>query len=190
MAKGEQRRKSFFSPQVLGAVLFLLLFFGLVYYPYEADQWPAKILKDYCAFLASCVAWCLERMGEELSRQGDTIYGRFNLQVILSCGALDVWAMLSAAILATPARWKAKLWGILAGTAAILLANIGRLMALFRIGAKDIERFHFFHEEVFSFVFVGYTLLLYWLWLRVALSRRGTAPHKEIEQERAGEGGA
>lgn len=190
MAKGEQRGRSFLSPQVLGAILFLLLFFGLVYYPYEPDQWPAKLLKDYCAFLASCVAWCLERMGEQLTRQGDTVFGRFNLQVILSCGALDVWAMLSAAILATPARWKAKLWGILAGTTAILLANIGRLMALFLIGAKDIERFHFFHEEVFSLVFVGYTLLLYWLWLRLALGRRISVRNQSEHSEAAKEANA
>lgn len=154
------------------AAVALSVFFVLVYYPYEPAQWPAVLLEDYCAFLARCTGAALSLIGEELTVRGSTVYGRFNLQVILSCGALDVWAMLSAAILATQKTWKTKLWGILAGTLAILVANILRLSALFLIGAKDLDQFHLFHEDIFSSLFVAYTLLLYWLWLRITSSRK------------------
>lgn len=149
------------------AVVALLVFFSAVYYPYTPEQWPARCLEDYCALLARWTGAALRLIGEELQVRGSTIYGRFNLKVILSCGALDVWAMLSAAILATPQSWRTKLGGIVGGTVAILAANVVRLAALFLIGAKDIEQFHLFHEDIFSFVFVGYTLALYWLWLRI-----------------------
>lgn len=154
------------------AITALALFFGFVYYPYTPEQWPAQLLESYCAFLARCTGFTLGLLGEQISVQGSTVLGRFNLSVILSCGALDVWAMLSAAILATPKTWLKKLWGIAAGTLAILLANIARLTALFLIGAKDIDQFHLFHEDIFSFVFVAYTLALYWLWLRITSPTR------------------
>lgn len=154
------------------AAVALSVFFVLVYYPYEPEQWPAQALESYCAFLARASGAALSLAGEDVTTQGSTVYGRFNLRVILSCGALDVWAMLSAAILATQKSWKNKVWGIIAGTLAILLANILRLSALFLIGADDIDRFHLFHEDIFSSLFVGYTLLLYWAWLRLTSPRK------------------
>lgn len=157
------------------AAVALGVFFVLVYYPYTPEQWPAQMLQKYCAFLARQTGALLGLMGTHNIVRGSTILGEFNLRVILSCGALDVWAMLSAAILATPKSAPQKLWGLVVGTLAILAANIARLAALFLIGAQDIDQFHLFHEDIFSFVFVAYTLVLYWLWLRFTTPRRCSA---------------
>lgn len=153
------------------ALVFLTIFYFLVYHPYEATALPSRILAGYLEKTASAVGALLGFLDPAPVVRKDTIYGAFNMQVVLDCGALDVWAMLCAAVLATPTSFRWRAIGVGAGTVAIVAANLVRLFALYLIGMRSVEQFHFFHEDVFSFLFVVYTLALFALWLAKDPSR-------------------
>lgn len=150
---------------VLHALLWLGLLYAALYYPWPQGSWPVQALSDYLKFLALVVGKSLFWLDPTPRVNGDIVSGAFNMQVVLDCGALDVWAMLSAAILATPVPWTRRIIGVFLGTLCIFVANVVRLCALYLIGVWSPEHFHVFHEDVFSFGFVVYTLGIFALWL-------------------------
>ncbi len=54
-----------------------------------------------------------------------------SLRVLFGCEGLDVLMLLFAALLAAPVPWQRRLWGLLAGAAAVFVLNQIRILGLF-----------------------------------------------------------
>ena len=91
---------------------------------------------------------------------------------------MDPAALLVAAMVAFPSSWRAKLVGVLAGVATVLVVNVVRIVSLFYIGVHFPRVFEVVHVEVWPTAIMFLALFLFLVWVRYATrpqARRGAA---------------
>ena len=72
--------------------------------------------------------------------------------------------MFFEAVLAFPARVKAKRWGIAIGVPALTLLNLVRIVSLYVIGVHFHSLFEAAHLGVWQTVFILATIVLWFVW--------------------------
>jgi len=107
----------------------------------------------------------LTMTGEASKVQGATFLGPKGIIVMPACSALEYVWFLCAAVLAFPAPGLKRAIGIGAGTVALLLLNLTRIITLQVASVHFPEAFPFIHEELWSVVLVSSILLFYILWM-------------------------
>jgi exosortase/archaeosortase family protein len=125
---------------------------------------PLKRLLDrplsYCFAWLSCGVVRLFQSQVELSEA--TITGPyFSLEVIPACTGFAVFWVFACAVIAFPARWSARLRGVLLGGLTIACFNVVRLASLYFIGESYPELF----DDAHLYVFQGLLIILvaaYW----------------------------
>ena len=122
------------------------------------------MLAGYLRFLAAVSGWLIARFDDGVSVAGTRIHGRFPLEIVFDCAALDIQALYAAAVLLFPAPWRRKLIGLATGLAIIWAANIARIVALYFIGAHAPGAFHTMHHEVFQLALLVLTCGLFVGW--------------------------
>jgi exosortase/archaeosortase family protein len=142
----------------------MALLYGLLYFPYAPDAPAVRALSRYLELMAAASGLVIGLWDSSVRVVGTSIHGRFPLEIVLDCAALDAQALLVAAVTAFPARWSSKLKGIAFGLAAITAANLGRIAGLSFIGLHWPSTFRFLHEEVFPFVIVVVAAAIFGGW--------------------------
>src|SRR5262245_42749154 len=106
----------------------------------------------------------------DVAVNGSIIQGKgFGINIYYGCDAEDVIMLFVAAVIAFPAAWRAKLVGVLAGTALIVVFNLVRIVSLFYIGVWAPSVFDTAHFVVWQVTGVVFATTLYVLWIeRVA----------------------
>ncbi|MBS1858129.1 MAG: exosortase H [Acidobacteria bacterium] len=104
--------------------------------------------------------------------------GGFAVEMRDGCNAVNVTILLWSAVLAFPAPWKLKLWGLLAGSAIIQVVNIFRFITLFYLGQYSMTWFDFAHAYLWESLIVLDTMVVFWYWVTRAL-RAGAAAHAQ-----------
>ncbi|MDP8989306.1 MAG: exosortase H [Acidobacteriota bacterium] len=94
--------------------------------------------------------------------------GGFGVEMRDGCNAVNVTILLWSAVLAFPASWKSKAWGLVAGSAIVQALNIGRFISLFYLGQYSMAWFDFAHAYLWESLLVLDTVVLFWLWVRRA----------------------
>ncbi len=147
-------------------------FFAALYYPYPADSLPTSWLEQYIHGVAACSRWLIAWFEPHVRLvDGLVIAGRFPLQIVLDCTALDVQALYAAAVLASPARWKDKAAGLVLGLVALSLANLMRIVVLYLAGSYAPAHFDLLHEDVMTFALMVFTCLAYYAFSRASAPR-------------------
>jgi exosortase H (IPTLxxWG-CTERM-specific) len=95
----------------------------------------------------------------------------YSIEVKDTCNASNVTLMLWAAILAFPAPWIKKGKGLLAGTLAIHVLNLIRIISLFYLGQYNTSWFDFAHLYVWESLIMLGTMVIFSLWVRTLHSR-------------------
>jgi len=116
---------------------------------------------------------------EQSAGQGDPEQRRaqqgrfFSFIVVPECGAIEVMAIFLAAVLAFPAGWRARAWGVAIGLPIMYAVNIGRLACLACIGALDSSGrwFTFCHEYVWQAVYVIFVVVVWMAWVEFGVRR-------------------
>ena len=92
----------------------------------------------------------------------------FGVEMRDGCNAVNVTILLWSAILAFPASWKSKAWGLLAGTAIVQALNIVRFISLYYVGQYNMVWFDFAHAYLWESLLVLDTMVVFWLWVKRA----------------------
>lgn len=110
---------------------------------------------------------------------------RFQFTVVAECGALPSMSVLLAAILAFPAGWRARLWGVLAGIPLLYTVNLCRLVCLGFIGAYAGAGawFDFAHEYVWQGIYLVFVALVWLAWVEFLVRRAPVSAHDEAAQD-------
>jgi exosortase/archaeosortase family protein len=93
--------------------------------------------------------------------EGTVIYGSYSLQIVKNCDAADINIVFTSALLALPGALLRKLPLLLAGIAALVVANVGRICSLYFIGAHAPAWFKLAHEEVWPLLLVALTVCVF-----------------------------
>lgn len=156
------------SPAVRYLALFLLLTISI--FSVLATPWAERVfvlpftrlLVDLCALLIGVFDSRVETMGDIL-RFND---GRGAVQVLRGCNAVEVCALLCAAILAFPGRLQYGLIGAAAGIVALQVINLFRIISLLYLSRGSQPVFDFFHNYVWDAMIGLEGLLIFFLWTR------------------------
>jgi len=97
----------------------------------------------------------------------------FTFIVVPSCGAIEVMAIFCAAVMAFPATWRHRAWGVALGLPLMYLVNIARLACLACLGALDKsgEWFNFVHEYVWQACYVIFVVIVWMAWAELGRER-------------------
>ena len=103
--------------------------------------------------------------GEDVTMIGTAIISpRFAVNVRTGCNGLETIYIFFAGVLAFPASWSRKLWGLVLGFLAIQLLNNVRIVSLFYIGVYFPQHFEDSHIVIWQAIVIlfGVALFLFW----------------------------
>ena len=128
--------------------------------PYTAPLLIHRLNADVSAFIITTCA-----PSEQVSAHGPVIRsGDITLTVEKGCDGIAGMLLLTAAMLAFPARWKKKAVGIVAGVALMYVANLLRIILLYFTFKYHSDMFDIMHTLIGQtvIIFVGVLFFAFW----------------------------
>jgi exosortase H (IPTLxxWG-CTERM-specific) len=158
-------------------VVFLLLLgvlFGLELTP-PAQAW---FVVPWTSTLARVSASLVTLFDPGVQAAGNVLrstHNSFAVSIEAGCNGVEATLVLVAAMLAFPASWARKLFGLAAGIVAVQGLNIVRVVSLFYIGQWNRDVFEWAHLYVWQALIMLDVLIVWLLWVRT-LPRAGDEP--------------
>lgn len=119
----------------------------------------------FTALVAKVSGWLLDVIGQDVTMRGTQIVSpRFAVDIKNGCNGLETVVVFGSAVLAFPAAWRTKLFGLVGGIAAIQVINLVRVVALFLTGAYFPSFFDSSHTVVWQSIVVACGVLLFLVW--------------------------
>ena len=150
--------------QILFLVRFavlLLVFFAVIWLP-PVDR---GVITPFTQGLARLSAAVLNLFGERVGVAGSVIEGRaFAVDIKGGCNGVEAMMLLCAAIAAFDASWRARILGLIAGSAALMAFNIVRIVTLYVIGERWRQLFETFHLAVWQTIMFAVAATIFALW--------------------------
>ena len=141
---------------VLLVAFFVLIWLGPI---------DRNVIVPFTRGLANVSAVVLNIFGEGVSVFGTVIQGRgFAVDIKGGCNGVEAMMLLCAAIAAFDAPWRARLLGLLAGSAALMAFNIVRIVSLYMIGERWRQLFETFHLAVWQTIMFAVAASIFALW--------------------------
>ena len=142
----------------------------LIYYGVALES---ALFRAYLAVLARVSGWLVSLAVDGVHVYGTAVTsGTFSVEIGRGCDAYRMCALLTAAIVAFPARAGLKLWGIALGLLWLNLWNFVRIVGLFFIGGYAHPHFQRSHEIYFPVFLIAMTVTAWVLWVRRATHER------------------
>ncbi len=159
-------------PAVRFVVLFVLTLGVLsLIYPPLSIRYNDQMVK-FMAGTASVVG-----LGLRLFGVNATVDGRFivapgiSVEVIEECTGVYEVIIFWAAVVAFPARWRAKMIGVFGGMIALLFINVLRMMFLVAVGGRWPGSFDFMHIYFWQATLILMIVSVWILWIKLIASR-------------------
>jgi exosortase/archaeosortase family protein len=117
-------------------------------------------------------------LGMDAQRQLATLMhsGGFGYEIGLECTGIFPAVLLAAAILASPAPFSARLWGVLLGMFCMLILNLIRLVSLFHLGVQHPGIFSMAHSLIWPGVMIVLLICYFQRWRRSMHSHPESTP--------------
>ena len=130
-------------------------------FPFELlgaqHDWLAGYLAAY-AHLAGAVLGLFE---SGIVVVGAHIEGRFPMEIVRNCDAIEVNILFVSAVLAFPAGWRRRLLAVAVGLPVLVLLNVLRICALYAVGVHAPDLFAVAHEQLFPLLLVAAATLAF-----------------------------
>lgn len=167
----------FKSPAVQYLGLFALL--AVTFFSVLATPWAERLfVQPFTQFLVDICALVLAPFDSRVIAHGDILRfsdGQGAVQVLAGCNAVEVCALLVAAILAFPGRLRDGLIGAGAGVLALQVVNLLRIISLLYLSRGSESLFEFFHHYVWDAMIGLEGLLVFFFWTRWQSRQPGKA---------------
>ena len=151
--------------------------FAAYYFPYDEAGIDANhVFNAYLAGYAHMTGAVLGVFDHGVSVAGTTIQGRFSMQIVRSCDAMEANILFVAAMVAFQAAWRRKMLALTAGLSALVACNVLRLVCLYFVGAYARAHFNFAHYEAWPLamvVFATFDFTMCTRWMTRAGPREG-----------------
>jgi len=154
------------APWIRFALIFAALAIGseLLYYGLLLESPGFQV---YLAAVAQISGVMLDWLAQDVSVRGAQIANsRFAVQVSDGCDAIQISALLAAAVIAFPAPLGRRVRGVLLGVAWLQLLNFVRIVSLFLIGAYFSSAFQPAHKVVWPTFLIIVTIATWIFWVR------------------------
>jgi len=153
------------------AVLFVVVFlgvFGLLYVlSTEVPPFVDGVVQPITVAVTYASAWLIGLFEAGVETNGTAITGPlFSVNILHGCNGTTPAAMILAGVLAYPATWKARAFGLLVGSAWVQLVNLLRIVVLYELGRfQFVAAFESVHLYVAQIVVILATAAFWLYWI-------------------------
>ncbi len=156
---------------------FLLIFVSLLGLYYLLTLTPPIKRGFFPAYLRANAAACgaiLQAFGEEARVQGQTIVSPpgASIQVERGCDAVEPSALFVSAVMASPVAISSRLTAAVAGTIALAILNLIRVVTLYLVRVYWPAAFDTMHLDVWQALFIIVAIVLWGAWASQAVKQR------------------
>ena len=157
------------APMVRFFVLFVVLLLALL----AAELTPpvqAALVLPWTEGLARVSAALVTVFDPNVVVSGKTLRNSVNgfaVSIEAGCNGIEAAIVLIAAMLAFPATWKHRLFGSLAGLAAVQALNVVRVVSLFYLGQWSFQAFEWAHLYLWQALIMLDVLVVWLVWIRM-----------------------
>jgi len=119
----------------------------------------------YTALVARMSGFLLALIGEDITMNGVVLSSpRFTVTIYNGCNGLITSLIFVSGVLAFPARWSAKVIGVIGGLVTIQIINLIRIISLFYIGIYLPQFFTQSHIFIWQSIVIlaGVSLWVFW----------------------------
>ncbi len=149
-------------------VLFLVLL--AVLFALELTPWAqAYVVVPWTNALAAISTFIVTIFDPNVIASGKVIRSATNgfaVSIEAGCNGVEATIVLVAAMLAFPAPWRYRLWGLALGFVAVQGLNVIRVISLFYIGQWSYAAFEWAHLYVWQALIMLDVLVVWLLWVR------------------------
>ena len=127
------------------------------------------LVQPFTQGLAMLSAFLIQSVDANVMAQGVVIRDQVSgsaVSIQAGCNGIEAIICLSAAVLAYPASWYAKLVGLLVGFVAIQALNIVRIISLFYLLQWNAHWFEWAHLYVWQALIFLDVLIVFIVWIR------------------------
>jgi exosortase H (IPTLxxWG-CTERM-specific) len=169
MARPKKKRK--IDKGVFKTLLRLYLVFGgilaLFVIAFFTKSVRDNMVAPFTSFVAHCSSLIMNIFGAG-SRVAGTILSTsdYSINIVDGCNGIYATAILISGILAYPSGIKDKLWGVVLGTLAIFILNLGRVISLFYLGQYYPDIFNEVHVYVWQPIIILWAIIVWDFWSR------------------------
>lgn len=151
---------------------FLLTFVGLqiALFAVELTR-PVQehLVLPWTALLAKACSALVTFFDAQAAAQGKVLFNPvtgFGVSIEPGCNGVEAFIVLVAAVLAFPAPWRHRLFGLVLGFAAIQALNVLRVISLFYLGQWNTQAFEFAHHYLWQGLIMLDVLVVWLVWVR------------------------
>jgi exosortase H (IPTLxxWG-CTERM-specific) len=168
-------RELWHKPEARFLILFLLIL-GVGFTVVALRTVDTAVVTPYTAWIARMSGSVLRVFGEEAAVNGCVVSSpRFAVTIYNGCNGLITSLIFISGVLAFPARWSAKLIGVVGGLVAIQLINLVRILSLFYIGVFLPQHFNDAHIFIWQSLVILFGISLWIVWAhKFALPQEGS----------------
>ena len=163
-------------PPPIRFIIAFLLSLGILalVYPWLSAKFHVQ-MEMFMAFTAWMVGQGLAALGGDVAIDGRFVHmAGLSVEVIEECtGAYEI-IIFWAAVIAYPARWRAKVWGIIGGMFALLAINVFRMMFLVAVGSRWPDLFDFLHIYFWQATLILMIVTVWVTWIKLIANREPT----------------
>ena len=157
-------REAWRRPEIRFLVLFLSIL-GVSFTTIALNQVNDAVVLPYTAFIAEVSGVVLRLFGEQASVNNCVVSSpRFAVTIYNGCNGLITSLIFISGVLAFPARWKAKIIGVVGGLLIIQLINLIRIVSLFYIGVFLPSLFNQSHIFIWQSIVILAGVALWVIW--------------------------
>lgn len=149
---------------IIFLVLLVVLFVGELTPPIQ--QW---IVVPWTTLLASASAHLVQTFDTHVISYGKVLQNArtgVGVSIEAGCNGIEACLILLAALAAYPARWQAKLTGIVIGFVAIQSVNLLRIITLFYLAGWSASAFEFAHLYLWQALIMLDVVVVWLVWMR------------------------
>jgi exosortase/archaeosortase family protein len=156
---------------------FLLIFVSLLGLYYLLTLTPPIKRGFFPAYLRANAVACgaiLRAFGEAATVQGQAIVSPLgaSIQVERGCDAVEPSALFVSAVLASPVAMSSRLAAVVAGTIALAVLNLIRVVTLYLVRVYWPAAFDTMHLDVWQALFIVIAIVLWGAWASRAAKQR------------------
>ncbi len=147
---------------IRGWVLFALYTLGFFVLLYGLDR---QLVDPFTRWIAQLTKTILTLAGIQAWVTGKVVgTPAFSVAIQNNCNAIYEIALFVAAVLAYPATWRERAWGVVLGFGVLYVVNLIRVVSLIYIGGHLPTYFNASHIYIWQSLFIVFALGLWIYW--------------------------
>ena len=149
----------------LGFLVLQAVLFGIELTPW-AQRWFVLPWTDSLAAISADIVKVFDPGVIAEGKVLQSASNGFAVSIEAGCNGVEATIVLVAAMLAFPATWKRKLFGLALGVTAVQGLNVIRVISLFYLGQWNQDAFEFAHQYVWQALIMLDVVIVWLLWVR------------------------